>query len=91
MEQEKAMERNHELDKKQVTKENIPYETTDRKFENCWKLKTVLFKNKKTKNKTIIAEAQKHRRWLGTKEVEQDPVCPGQRHKNTIEALTQWA
>lgn len=53
------------MGRKQVTKENMPYETTNRKFENCRKLRTLLFKNKKLLQ-------QKHRR-LGTKEVEQDP------------------
>lgn len=56
------------MGREQVTKENIPYETTDRKFENCRKLRTVLFKNKKLLQ-------QKHRRRLGRKEVEQDPFA----------------
>lgn len=32
--------------KKQITKENMSYETIDRKFENCRKLQTILFKHK---------------------------------------------
>lgn len=71
------MENNLNGGKKQVTKENMSYETTD---TNLKTIEIILLKNK-------LFQQHHHKRRLGMKEVEQDPVYLGQRHKY-VEVLT---